>query len=181
MQFIPSCHYVSSVKLKVYSNSVLYSPDHFIQGSFKTRIRILQNCLRQAFSISLLKFRKNGQIHLKSGLRAFNDYRRESRCHQILYGVYASIYTSLCRRSGLFSQTLAMMHLHTEPTHSPSQLWSIWYYAALYLMLTLILRKGIPGIQNSSVKTLLSFSFSPLLSHCHHIILCNTTIMYIKS
>lgn len=180
MQSIPSYHYVSSVKLKVYSNSVLYSPDHFIQGSFKTCVRILQNCLRQAFSISLLKFRKDGQTHLKLGLRALNDYRWESR-YQILYGVYASIYNSLCRRSGLFSQTLAMMHLHTEPTHSPYQLWSIWHYVALYLMLTLISRKGILGIQNSRVKALLSFSFSPLLSHCHHIILCNTTIMYIKS
>lgn len=35
MQSIPSYHYVSSVTLKVYSNSVLYSPDHFIQGRFK--------------------------------------------------------------------------------------------------------------------------------------------------
>lgn len=125
-------------------------------------------------------FNRDGQIPLKSGLRAFNDYRWESCYHQVLCGVYGSIYTSLCRRSGVFSHTLAMIHLHTEPTHSPYQLWSIWHIVALYLMLTLMLRKDIPGIENSSIKALLSFSFSPLLACCHHSILHNTTVIYTK-
>lgn len=182
MQYIPSCTDVSSVNLRVYSCTVLYSPDHLIHGSFKACVSILQNCLKQsieASSISLpKKIRRDGQIHLKSGLGEFNDYRWESCYHQVLWGVCASIYTSLCRRCGLLSHTLAMIHLHTEPTHSPYQLWSIWHHAALYLMLTLMLRKDIPGIQNSSVKALLLFSFSPFLACCHHIIVCHTTLLY---
>lgn len=142
--------------------------------------RIVSDSLYRHFRYLYYKFRKDGQMHFKSGLRAFNDYRWEPCYHQVLCGVYASIYTSLCRRSGLFSHTLAVIHLHTEPTHSPYQLWSIWHHVALYLMLTLMLRKDISGIQNSSVKALLSFSFSLLLICSHHIILCSTALIYIK-
>lgn len=113
-------------------------------------------------------------------LRTFNDYRWKPCYHQVLCGVYASIYTSLCRWSGFFSHILAMRHLHTEPTHSPYQLWSIWHHVAFYLVLTLMLRKDVPGIQNSSVKALLSFTFSPFLACYHHIILCNTMLIHVQ-
>lgn len=145
-----------------------------------TFCKIVSGSLYRHFQYLYWKFRKNGQVHVRWRLRAFNDYRWKSCYHQVLCGVYASIYTSLCRRSSFFSHIFAMIHLHTEPTHSPYQLWSIWHHAAFYLVLTLMLRKDIPGIQNSSAKALLSFTFSPFIACCHHIILCSATLIHIK-
>lgn len=136
-------------------HALCYTPSAVSQGSYKVYAGILQICLRHFIAASSISspiyiyiyIRRDGQIHLKLSLGEFNDYRWESCNHHVLCGVCASIYTSLCRWSGLFSHTLAMIHLHTEPTHSPYQLQSIWHYLPLYLMLTLMLRRDIPGIQ----------------------------------